>query len=416
MIFSRGASHGLGLKRVTWPCVAFAVSCVLWLPGCFSAGSPSPSDPEEFLFVWTTDSDSVDLNYLVVLNADSDSEAYGAVVSTLPVPTEGAIRGHHTEHSMPPGGVPLFVNDFGTGETYLIDLADPTAPTLADSFMVAGPLTSPHSFERLDNLDVLATFQTEGQGNTAAGGIARLSPTGASLAWGSAAPGGADVRPYSLAPVPGLDRVVTGSADMRGAVDRRVIQIWRMSDLQLLHTLELSDEWGRAAEPRLLSDGETVLVSTFGCSLLQVEGLASDTPSVFRVWEFPGSSCALPIVSGDFWIQAVPELNGLVTLDVSDPAQPVEVSRLSLGSDDWPHWISLAPDGRRIVVTGYEGTRHRVLIVDFDPATGAMAVDVDFGSVDSDRPGVSFIRDVWPHGASGPGDPHGAVFSRPGVR
>ena len=416
MIFSRGTSHRLRLKRVTWPCVAFAVSCVLWLPGCFSAGSPAPSDPEEFLFVWTTDSDSVDLNYLVVLDADSDSETYGAVVSTLPVPTEGAIRGHHTEHSMPPGGEPLFVNDFGTGETYLIDLADPKAPTLADSFMVAGPLTSPHSFERLDNLDVLATFQTEGQGNIAAGGIARLSPTGTSLAWGSAAPGGADVRPYSLAPVPALDRVVTGSADMRGAVDRRVIQIWRMSDLQLLHTLELPEEWGRAAEPRLLSDGETVLVSTFGCSLLRVEGLTSDTPSVSRVWEFGGSSCALPIVSGDFWIQAVPEVNGLVTLDVSDPARPVEISRLSLGLDDWPHWISLASDGRRIVVTGYAGTRHRVLIVDFDPATGAMAVDTDFGSADPDRPGVSFIRDVWPHGASGPGDPHGAVFSRPRVR
>lgn len=416
MTFPRRASHGLLPKRFTWPCVAFVVSCVVSLPGCFGAGPPPASDPDEFLFVWTTDSDSLDLNYLVVLDADPDSEGYGAVVSTLPVPTEGAIRGHHTEHSMPPGGVPLFVNDFGTGETYLIDLSAPDAPVLADSFMVAGPLTSPHSFERLDNLDVLATFQTEGEGNTAAGGIARLSPTGASLAWSSAAPGGADVRPYSLAPVPALDRVVTGSADMRGAVDQRVIQIWKMSDLELLHTLELPEEWGRAAEPRLLSDGETVLVSTFGCSLLHVEGLTSDTPSVSRVWEFGGSSCALPIVSGDFWIQAVPEVNGLVTLDVSDPARPVEVSRLSLGSDDWPHWISLASDGRRIVVTGYAGTRHRVLIVDFDTTTGAMAVDANFGSADSDRPGVSFIRDDWPHGPSGPGDPHGAVFSRPEER
>lgn len=416
MTLLRRVSHGLRLERLKWPCVALVVSCVVWLAGCFGAGSSAAFEPEEFLFVWTTDSDSVDLNYLVVLDADPDSEGYGAVVSTLPVPTEGAIRGHHTEHSMPPGGVPLFVNDFGTGETYLIDLGNPTAPTLVDSFMVAGPLTSPHSFERLDNLDVLATFQTEGQGNTAAGGIARLSPTGVSLAWGSAAPGGADVRPYSLAPVPALDRVVTGSADMRGAVDQQVIQIWRMSDLELLHTLELPDEWGLAAEPRLLSDGETVLVSTFGCSLLNVEGLGSDTPSVSKVWGFPGSSCALPIVSGDFWIQAVPEANGLVTLDVSDPSRPVEISRLSLGSDDWPHWISPAPDGRRIVVTGYAGTRHRVLIVDFDTTTGAMAVDTNFGSADPDRPGVNFIRDVWPHGPTGPGDPHGAVFSRPGVR
>lgn len=391
-------------------------AAVLVAPGaCVSSAAP-PSDQspgsEEYLYVWTTDSDSVDLNFMVVLDADPDSEGYGQVVSTLAVPTEGVTRGHHTEHTMPSGNVPLFANDFGTGETYLIDLSDPAAPALATSFTEAGPLAAPHSFERLENLDVLATFQTEGKANHAAGGIARLSAEGEMLAWGSAAAGGTDVRPYSLAPVPDLDRVVTGSADMRGEVDRRVIQIWRMSDLQLLHTLELPPEWGRAAEPRLLSDGETVLVSTFSCALLRVEGLISDAPSVSRVWDFGGSSCALPIVAGDFWIQAVPEVNGLVTLDVSDPANPVEVARLSLGDDDWPHWISPSPDERRVVVTGYAGTRHRVLIVDFDPETGALGLDSAFTSAGTDRPGVSFVRDAWPHGASGPGDPHGAVFSR----
>ena len=391
---------------------------VAGLLGCGSGepstpGSAGSDRPDEYLFVWTTDSDSVDLNYMVVLDADPDSEGYGDVVSTLAVPTEGSIRGHHVEHRTPPAGVPLFANDFGTGETYLIDLSDPATPVLADSFTTAGPLTAPHSFERLSNGDVLATFQTEGEGNEAAGGIARLSPSGEMLDWGSAAAGGAGVRPYSLAPVPGLDRVVTGSADMRGAVDRRVIQLWRMSDLALLHTLEFPPEWGRAAEPRLLSDGETVLVSTFGCTLLHVEGITSDAPSVSRVWDFGGSSCALPIVSGDFWIQAVPEVNGLVTLDVSDPADPVEVARLSLADDDWPHWIAPSSDGQRIVVTGYAGTRHRVLIVDFDPATGALAVDSAFTSEGADRPGVSFVRDSWPHGETGPGDPHGVVFSRP---
>jgi len=394
-----------------------ATVLLVGLSAC-SAEDPSPDEgpasegPSEYLFVWTTDSDSVDLNYMVVLDADRASDGYGGVVSTLAVPTEGAIRGHHTEHRMPAGGVPLFANDFGTGETYLVDLSDPTQPVLIDSFMAAGPLTSPHSFERLENLEVLATFQTEGPGNVAAGGIARLSPSGMTLGWGSAAAGGVDVRPYSLAPVPALDRVVTGSADMRGAVDRRVIQLWRMSDLSLLHTLELPPEWGRAAEPRLLSDGETVLVSTFGCALLRVDGLVSTSPSVSRVWEFEGSSCALPVVVGDYWIQAVPEVNGLVTLDVSDPSNPREVARLSLDDDDWPHWISLSPDGRRIVVTGYAGTRHRVLIIDVEPSTGALAVDSAFTTPGANRPGVSFVRDVWPHGASGAGDPHGAVFSR----
>jgi hypothetical protein len=191
--------------------------------------------------------------------------------------------------------------------------------------------------------------------------------------------------------------------------------VWRGSDLTLLHTLDVQDEWGRAAEPRVLSDGETVLVSTFGCSLLRVVGLTGEddeAPTLERVWSFGGSSCALPVVVGRFWIQAVPPVNGLVALDVSDPANPVEVARVTLADDDWPHWISLSPDGHRIVVTGYAGTRHRVILVDLDPTTGAMTVDEAFTSPGATRPGVSFDRGSWPHGETGPGDPHGVVFSR----
>ena len=399
------------IKEGRW----FALAAIVSLIGCSVPGDEaSVGTTSEYLFVWTTDADSVDLNFMVVLDANPESERYGSVVTTLAVPTKGATRGHHTEHVMPPPSVPLFANDFSTGEIYLIDLSDPEAPKLVGTFKGAGPLTSAHSFERLENLDVLATFQTEGEGNNAAGGVARISRSGAVLAWGSAREGGRDVRPYSLASVPNLDRVVTGSADMRGGIERQVIQVWRLSDLSLLHTLELPQEWGLAAEPRLLADGETVLVSTFGCALLRVKNLMSEAPSVEKVWDFGGSSCALPIVSGEYWVQAVPAANGLVALDVRDLENPFEVAHVLLEEDDWPHWISLSPDGRRIVVTGYAGTRHRVLIVDFDPVTGDLEVDASFtSSVGADRPGVSFDRAAWPHGESGPGDPHGAVFSRP---
>ena len=91
-------------------------------------------------------------------------------------------------------------------------------------------------------------------------------------------------------------------------------------------------------------------------------------------------------MAGRFWIQAVPSANGLVALDVSDPANPVEAARVTLDDDDWPHWISLSPDGRRIVVTGYAGTRHRVILVDLDPETGSMAVDEAFTSPGASTP------------------------------
>ncbi|MEM7417488.1 MAG: hypothetical protein AAF389_18505 [Gemmatimonadota bacterium] len=373
--------------------------------------APSEDTGGEVLFAWVTDSDSVDLNFVAIVDADRESDAYGQVLRTLPVPTSGRTRGHHTEHSMPEGGY-LFANDFGTGKTYVLDLGDPLRPGVADSFQVAGPLASPHSFERLPNGNVLATFQNEGSGNQAAGGLAELDPTGVAIRWGMAADGDRYIRPYSLAPVPQIDRVVSGSADMRGQGDSHVVQVWRLSDLTLLHTVDLPAEWGPAAEPRVLSDGETVLVTTFGCKLLRVVDLAGREPTAEVVFDFGGRSCALPVVVGDYWIQAVPEAHGLVALDVSDPSAPREVSRVTLDDDDWPHWISLAPDQRRIVVTGYAGTRHRVVLVDLDPSTARMSVDVDFND-GSGRPGITFDRGTWPHGSTGPGDPHGVVFSRP---
>jgi len=387
----------------------FTVALALLSLACSPDVSPEPA-AGEFLFVWTTDADSVDLNFMAVVDADPASPRYGDVLTTLPVPTEGRIRGHHTEHRMPEGGV-LFANDFGTGETYLIDLRDPMVPVLVDAFTNAGSLDSPHSFERFGDGSVLATFQTSGPGSTAPGGIARLDPQGRMLASSSAAPGGEGMRPYSLAIVPELDRVVTGSADMRGVVDSRAVQIWRASDLALLHTLDFPAEWGPAAEPRVLTDGRTVFVSTFGCTLLRVEGLETEEPTLSRAFDFGGEGCALPVVAGRFWIQAVPGVNGLVALDMSDPNEPVEAARLTLGPEDWPHWISLSPDGQRIVVTGYRGTRHRVLIVDLDPQSGRMEVDRSFGSPEDAEPGISFDRPEWPHGSTGPADPHGAVFS-----
>jgi len=365
----------------------------------------------EYLFVWATDSDSADLNFLAVLDADPTSDTYAAVLTTLPVPTEGRTRGHHTEHRMPAGGH-LFANDFGTGKTYVLDLTDPLAGSVADSFMTAGPLASPHSFERLSGGNVLATFQNEGAGNTAPGGIAELDPSGDMVRWASARDGGSAVRPYSLAVAPELDRVVTGSADMRGEVDVRAVQVWRLSDLTLLATLSYPEEWGPAAEPRLLADGETVLVSTFGCKLLRVVGLETEDPTLALSYEFGGTSCALPVVVGDLWIQAVPNAHGLVALDVSELGSPVEVSRVALSEDDWPHWIALSPDERRIVVTGYAGTRHRVLLIGLDAPSGNMYVDTAFSAGGDGRPGVSFDRLDWEHGSTGPADPHGAVFSR----
>jgi hypothetical protein len=156
-----------------------------------------------------------------------------------------------------------------------------------------------------------------------------------------------------------------------------------------------------------MEDGRTVLVSTFNCGLYLMEGLETETPSARLVSSFPrkkGEYCAIPVIAGHYYLVTVPALSAVISLDISDPAAPREASRVTLGTNDVPHWISISPDHRRVVLTGYGALEHRVLILTFDQATGFLALDDRFRAEGSTEPGWRME-----------GVPHGAVFSSPGV-
>jgi hypothetical protein len=379
-----------------------------------SAGQAAGS---RHLFVWAGDADGHEHDFLAVVDVDPGSATYRSVIATRPIDALGT-RPHHTEYEMPAGGI-LWANGFAAGRTFLFDLHDPVHPAIADAFDARGPFHHPHSYARLPNGHVLATFQQGAAGehaHGATGGLVEFDPGGRVLRSASAATTvDPDIRPYSIAVLPSLDRVVTTSADMHLQVRSRAIQIWRLSDLALLKTLLLpagarGDENWLTAEPRLLSDGRTVLVNTFTCGLYQVNGLAGEEASVEWIYSSPWREstqkrlCAVPAVAGRFWIQTSGFEHAIITLDVSNPKQPREVSRLTLDPDEVPHWIALEPGGDRAVITGYEALESRVLLAHLDRATGRLS---------RDGAPLDFARDEWPHGPSGRAIPHGAVFSRP---
>jgi hypothetical protein len=382
------------------------------------------SPPRDYLYVWTASTDSTQPDFLAVLDVTEDSARYGDLVTTVPV--AGLAHGpHHTEHEMPADGQ-LFANGFATGRTFVFDAAtDPAHPTVATSFGDVDGLSHPHSFLRLPNGHVLATFQMRHDANgMSPGGLAELTPAGGVVRSVSANAPGLDpeTRVYSAGIVPALDRIVTTTSDMDADTEAsRQLQVWRLSDLALLHTIRLPDgpaggEGLLTAEPRVLRDGRTVLVSTFSCGLYLLDGLDGDAPSGRLVASFPrkpGTYCAIPVVAGDYYLVTVPAWNAVVSLDVRDPSAPREVGRLTFGPSDVPHWIALAPDGRRLVVTGYEGMQHRVEIARLDPVTGALSRDARFRDEGATEPGVRFEGRTWPHGGTAAGVPHGAVFSRP---
>lgn len=383
----------------------------------------SPNPPAEHLYLWVASADSAQPDFLATLDVTPGSARYGQVVNTLPVPGR-ANRPHHTEHELAPDQQ-LFANGFGSGRTWVFDLSKPDAPSIVADFTDMAGYAHPHSFILMPNGNRLGTFQMQHDSTgMRAGGLVELTPKGEVVRSSAPQPASIDpaTRVYSGAVVESLDRIVTTTTDMDGdAAASRQVQIWRLSDFALLHTIVLPDgpaggESMYTAEPRLLADGKTVLVSTFNCSMYLLDGIETESPSGRLVASFPrkeGESCAIPVVRGNHYVVTVPAYAGVVSLDISDPSTPREVSRVSFDSTDVPHWISMSPDGRRIVVTGYASMAHRVELLNFDAASGALSRDTLFRDAGATAPGVRMDNKTWPHGGTAAGVPHGAVFSRP---
>ena len=406
------------MKSIHWLALAIFASCV-------APASGADDVARQYLYLWTASADGAQPDFLAVLDVTENDDRYGRLVTTLPVPGRGN-GPHHTEHEMPADGQ-LFANGFESGQTFVFDLRNPVTPRIVSQFGDVEGFSHPHSFLRLPNGNVLATFQMRHEHGVDAmrtGGIVEMTPAGAPVRARSADSPGTDPgqRVYSAAIVPALDRIVTTTTDMHGdSPASRHVQVWSLDGLELLHTFPLADgpagnEGLLTAEPRLLDDGKTVLVSTFRCGLHLVEGLATDAPSARLVASFPqkpDESCAIPVIAGNYYLVTVPAWSAVVSLDIRDPAAPREVSRIALGPDDVPHWIAISPDHRRVVLTGYEGLEHRVVIARFDPATGQLSIDRRFREEGAVEPGFRMDNKTWPHGGDAKGIPHGAVFSRP---
>jgi hypothetical protein len=388
-----------------------------------------------YLFVWAADEDQKASDFLAVIDARPTAPTYGQVITTLPIGARATVP-HHTEYEFH-ASASLFANGWAAGRTFIFDLRNPRKPKVAGQFTQAADYAFPHSFARLPNGNVLATFQVKGKGFVPPGGLVELNARGQYVRASSAEVPGFDKNllwPYSLIVLPQMDRVITTSTEMglpkwasphsphaqhaHTLTDTYHIQIWSLSDLRLLATVALPPPpQGKAhlnpAEPRRLADG-TVYVNTFNCGLYRIVGLQSSDPKAEFIYAFPGADkqageCAVPVVVGKFWIQTDPSLPGLITLDVSNPSKPLEVSRLIFDKRfSKTHWVAADRNANRLVVTGSE--QSWVLIVNIDGETGRLTLDEHFKEKGADHPGIDFNRPRWPHGASGKAVVHGALF------
>jgi hypothetical protein len=382
-----------------------------------------PKTPGSYLFVWAGDFRAKANDFLAVINADPASHFYGQAAASVPAP--GAVGdAHHTELEMPKSGF-LLANGYLSGRTMLFDLRDPLHPSLVTSFGGLNGYMHPHTYVRLPNNDVLATFQYHGgmSPKSDGGGLVEFDQTGRLLRDSSAMDPEAKgelIRPYSVVIIPELDRIVSTNFAMMKQLDgpTRTVQVWRLSDLKLLKTLVLptgphgSEQVG-PGEPRLLEDGKTVLIHTFSCGLYELDGVGTSNPAVRYVRTFDGSECGVPLRIGHYWIQTLTSAHAVVAVDISDPANLREVSRVTFDDKQTPHWIAADANESRLVVDSGGNGENRIFILNFIRQTGALSVDEKFRDPGSDRPGIVTDGKWWPHGFHGDAFPHGAVFSRP---
>lgn len=417
-------SHRVDMK-LAYRLVVIALAC-----------SPGVAASQSYVFVWAGGHGGSD--FVATIDARPASATYGRVLASAPTGTTGSP--HHTEHVLGAGGH-LLANDFHAGRTWLFDLHEPLRPRILTSFGDVAGYSHPHSFIRLANGRVLSTFQyraapgTDAQADASAGSMAHMAqlPThitgglvemderGKPFLTGSAADTTIADRmlyPYSVLPIPDMNRAISTTTDMDHAdtvATSQWIQLWRLSDLKLLRSIALppgprGGENTLTGEPRLLADGRSIYIHTFSCGLYLLRGVESDRPVTTLVKVFEGTDCGVPILTGHYWLQTVPAMHGVVVLDIADPEHPREVSRLDVGADENPHWISIDATGRRIVLNS-AGEGSRIFLLDFDPASGRLTVDEHFRDPGSDRAGISLGGSNWPRGYTGNVVPHGAVFS-----
>ncbi len=378
------------------------------------------------MFAWAGDVDHKGNDFLAVIDADPKSPAYGHLIATSPT-NQRSMRPHHTEYVMPASAM-LFANDHEAGNTFIFDLHDPLHPKVATSFTEMAGYMHPHSYVRLPNGHVLATFQHAQHDMSdmdrvpaaRTGGLVEIDDQGKVIRSASSADPAfpeALLTPYSLVVLPELDRVVSTNSSMHFEDIFRGLtyQVWRLSDLKLLKTAYLDEgkaHYARTSpeEPRLGPDG-AVYVQTLACGLERITDIDKAEPKSQLVYSFPASFCGVPTIVGHYLVQSIVYLHSLIVLDISNGTKPVEVSRVKFEDNYFPHWTGWDAKMHRIVVTSNGSGDSRLYLLTLDTMTGKLGIDQGFHDTDG-KPGFKFADREWPHGWKGSGIPHGVVFSR----
>jgi selenium-binding protein 1 len=380
------------------------------------------------LYIWAGDQARVAPDFLAVIDFDQDSDNYGKVIKTVPIPPPGNTGNepHHCHLSADKnilvcGGLLSVVK--GQNGIFFFDVSTPRDPKFL--FAKSAPLSS-----ITDDFLPLAQggFLVTQMGSASGGAPGRIAEFDKNLnlvkEWPDVPPADG-FNPHGISARPELNlfltsdfinpattlNVVSGDPVLRGS-----IRVWNFATRSIIRSIFMPEAIGtmdvrlipRDARARAFTagmfDGRLYLVDPYAGTYKAVFDCNAIVPRLAA----PASGCMPQILempeSGDRLIFGTFGTGQIVMLDVSDPEKPVQTGVVNLGLGAGPHDIALTDDDKRLVVTDYFLNEDDFGKVHFEGDHQVHVIKVTKQKLQLDK---RFNLDFNTAFATGPARPHG---------
>jgi selenium-binding protein 1 len=324
----------------------------------------------EYLFVWAGDQARLSPDFLAVVNFDQNSDRYGKIRTTVPLPGPGATGNepHHIGLSadgrvLAAGGLLSVLK--GQKEVFFFDVSYPAAPSFLSS--ADPPLSSvTDDFYALPNGGFLVTMMGGPHGH-APGRLAEFNRALQLVNEHPANPPDDGFNPHGISVRPELNLMVTSDficptttldavpagLDLRGSV-----RVWDFAKREILRTIPIpnaggtidvklipGDPFHRGYTAGML-DGQLYLIDTY-------TGTATSVFDFGSIQKGGWPQLMQMTADGRRLFITMNQAGKVVMFDTSNPAHPTVLRILDLGPNSGPHYLRLTEDERRLVVSDY---------------------------------------------------------------
>lgn len=324
----------------------------------------------KYLFVCAGDQARKNSDFLAVVNFDEDSSDYGRVIDQAPLPEPGATGNefHHIGLSadgkvVACGGLLSVLK--GQKEVFFWDVSNPIAPKFITS--ADPPLSAiTDEFHALPEGGFLVTMMGGATGH-APGRVAEFDRHLNLVREYPDNPPEDGFNPHGIAVRPELNLMVTsdficpsttldavpGGLELRGSV-----RVWDLKRREILRTISIPNAGG-TIDVRLIPDDPQQRGYTAGMLDDKLYLLNTRNGTARPVFDFStiqkGGWPQLMRATSDGrrLFVSMNQAGKVVMFDISDPDEPRVLKVLDLGSGAGPHYIALAPDEKRLIISDY---------------------------------------------------------------